>query len=489
VSVRVRRSLRLQLAAWNAVVVLLTALVTLIGLRQGVKWALHHEMDQVLLEDIEEIALGVQQVAGGDFGVLGSDLNRKARGHREHDWFVRLITDDAHVIWQSEGAPDLPMIAPLAGATTPHTSGSFRIAQRRVVGKGSTIHVQVGASLDSLNSDLARIDRFVLLGVGAVLVCAPLLGYWLASRAARTVGEIIGIAAQLRPDRIDDRLPVRGSGDELDQLAWTINGLLDRIAAYLAEKRDFLANAAHELRTPLAAIRSSVEVALNEDRTREEYQDLLVEIIDQGEALETLVNQLLLISESEAEQLKRDHETVAFDEIVRRSSEMFAGVAEARGLGIDVRLESPAPVSGSAHLLRQLVNNLIDNAIKYTPAGGRVDVALTTDAARKHAVLKVADTGIGIGPEDMSKVFDRFYRTDSSRTRADSAGTGLGLSICQAVVAAHGGQIECASRPERGTVFTTTLPLVSSPADQAGADDAAPAGRVAPAEVVRSLGE
>jgi len=484
----VRKSLRLQLAAWNAVVVLLTALVTLVGLRQGVKWALHHEMDQILLEDIEEIALGVQQVPQGDFTGLESALNRKARGHREHDWFVRLITDDARVVWQSEGAPDASIVAPLEVATTPHTIGSFRIAQRRVAGEGATIHVQVGASLDSLHSDLARIDRFVLLGVGAVLVCAPLLGYWLASRAARTVGEIIGVAAQLRPDRIDERLPVRGSGDELDQLARTINGLLDRIAAYLAEKRDFLANAAHELRTPLAAIRSSVEVALNEDRTRDEYQDLLVEIIDQGEALETLVNQLLLISESEAEQLKRDHATVAFDEIVRRSSEMFAGVAEARGLQMDVHIESSVSVSGSAHLLRQLVNNLIDNAIKYTPAGGRVDVSLTIDAARRHAVLRVADSGIGIDPEEVPKVFDRFYRTDRSRSRADSGGTGLGLSICQAVVAAHGGRIECASRPDRGTVFTTTLSLVPGPADLVPTD-AGPLGRLAPAEAVRSLAE
>jgi len=477
----VRKSLRLQLAAWNAVVVLLTALVTLVGLRQGVKWALHHEMDQILLEDIEEIALGVQQVAGGDIGLLESELNRKARGHREHDWFVRLIAEDGRIAWQSVGAPDLSAIDPLAGAATPHTRGNLRIAQRRVAGAGATIHVQVGASLDSLRADLARIDRFVLLGVGAVLVCAPLLGYWLASRAARTVGEIIGVASTLRPDRIDDRLPVRGSGDELDQLALTINGLLDRIAAYLAEKRDFLANAAHELRTPLAAIRSSVEVALNEDRTRDEYQDLLVEIIDQGEALETLVNQLLLISESEAEQLKRDHATVAFNEIVRRSCEMFVGVAEARGLQMDVRIEDSVAVSGSAHLLRQLVNNLIDNAVKYTPAGGRVEVSLTTDAAHRHAVLTVSDTGIGIAPADVPRVFDRFYRTDRSRSRSEAGGAGLGLSICHAVVSAHGGQIECVSRPDRGSAFTVTLAIVPGTSDQRA--DVAVLNRVASAEV------
>jgi signal transduction histidine kinase len=465
-----RNSLRFRLAAWNAVVVLLTALVTLVGLRQGVKWALLHEMDQILVEDIEEIALGVQQVSGHDFSVLGENLNRKALGHRQHGWFVRLLDDTRRVRWQSDSAPQLPNAASNGDLQTPQTVDNFRVAWRSVNSFDEELAVQVGASLDSMQADMARIDRFVLLGVGVVLVCAPLLGYWLASRAARTVGEIIGAAARLRPDRIEERLPVRGTGDELDQLARTINGLLDRIAVYLAEKRDFLANAAHELRTPLAAIHSSVEVALNEDRSREEYQDLLVEIIDQGAALETLVNQLLLISESEAEQLKRDHDIVAFDEIVRRSAEMFGGVAEARGIRLDVHIAGPTWVSGSDHLLRQLANNLIDNAIKYTPTGGRVDVSLAPDAAREHAVLTVADTGIGIASYDIPRVFDRFYRTDHSRTRmAESSGTGLGLSICQAVVAAHGGQIVCTSSPERGTTFTTSLPLVPQPSFVAAA--------------------
>ncbi|MBL8850777.1 MAG: HAMP domain-containing histidine kinase [Planctomycetaceae bacterium] len=459
---RLRSSLRVRLAAWNAVVVLLTALVTLIGLRQGVRWALLHEMDQVLQEDIQEISLNTEQVSGDDFGVLEEYLNRKAAGHIQHGWYVRLIDQSGHVLLASAGAPDREDGPPLNIGATPQTSGRFRVAQHPARGH-EAIRIQVGATLESVNNDLARIDRFVMLAVAVVLIVAPLLGYWLASRAARTVGEIIGAAARLRPDHIDDRLPVRGTGDELDQLARTINGLLDRIAAYLAEKRDFLANAAHELRSPLAAIRSSVEVALNEDRTRTEYQDLLIEIIDQGAALETLVNQLLLISESEAEQLKRDHETVAFDEVVRRSAEMFGGVADARGIRLNVQIAGNIHVSGSSHLLRQLVNNLIDNGIKYTPNDGRVDVTLAADAQREMAVLTVADTGIGISEQDVPKVFDRFYRADTSRTRmAESSGTGLGLSICQAVVAAHGGQIVCTSRPEQGTRFITTLPLVAN---------------------------
>src|SRR5690606_3103371 len=129
------------------------------------------------------------------------------------------------------------------------------------------------------------------------------------SRAARTLGDIIHTASRLRPNHLSERLPIRGTGDELDQLAFTVNGLLDRIAAYLEQKRDFLADAAHELRTPLAAIRSSVEVALNSDRTREEYEDLLVDLIAESSSLETLVNQLLLISESEAELTRHETES------------------------------------------------------------------------------------------------------------------------------------------------------------------------------------
>lgn len=473
---RIQKTLRFRLAAWNAVVVVLTALTTLVGLRQGVNWALLHEMDQILLEDVAEITLGIQQSPEGDYRRLTENLNRKALGHRQHGWFVRLLDEGGRTLWESADVPAEVREFAADDASPPRTIGRYRVTRRPARAGTQTVGVQVGAALDSLRRDLARIDRLVLLAVGVVLVGAPLVGYWLASRAARTIGQIIRAAARLRPDHLDERLPVRGTGDELDQLARTINGLLDRIAAFLAEKRDFLANAAHELRTPLAAIRSSVEVALNEERSREEYQDLLVEIIDQGTALETLVNQLLLISESEAEQLKRDHQMVALDAIVRRSAEMFAGVADASGIELVVRVDGPAVVSGSRHLLDQLVNNLLDNAIKYTHRPGRVSVELRSDAAGGRAVLTVTDSGIGIPAEDVPRVFDRFFRSDRSRTRmSHTTGTGLGLSICKAVVMAHGGEITCASRLERGTQFTVVLPLVSEsafpPQRRAAADD------------------
>jgi signal transduction histidine kinase len=313
---------------------------------------------------------------------------------------------------------------------------------------------------------MARIDGTVVVAAGFVLLIAPATGYWLASRAVGPLGKITQTAARLRPSRLQERLPVRGTGDELDQLAVTVNGFLDRIAVYLQQKRDFLAHAAHELRSPLAAIRSSVEVALNGDRSKEEYENLLIDIIDEGAALETLVNQLLLISETEAEHLKSEYSAVKLDTIVAQTVNMFQGVAESREITLELHSSGPMHVLGNRNLLRQLANNLVDNAIKYTPAGGRVTVELNHEERSNTAVLTVSDTGIGIAPEDVPRVFDRFFRADRSRTKfTDAVGTGLGLSICQAVIVAHGGEITCQSEPAVGTRLVVRLPAMTAAPD------------------------
>lgn len=453
------KTLRFRLAAWNAVVVMLTALVVLIALREGVRWAILHEMDAILREDSEEIVLALRDLSPDQFHLLTDELERKAIGHRHHGWFAQLVGADGAVIWSNADAPDVGALEPPRSGS-PQSVGHHRLLERRVDHHaGKVALVRVGSRLDFLRTNLGRIDRLVLLSVGLVLVMGPLVSYWLAGRATKTVGEITKSAERLRPDYLDERLPIRGTGDELDRLALTVNGLLDRIAAYLAQKRDLLANAAHELRTPLAAIRSSIEVALGSRRSETEYQDLLVDVIDQAAALETLVNQLLLISESEAQRLKVDQDLVDLSELARQSAEMFAGIAEARNVALDVPASEAVAIRGNRRLLRQVINNLIDNAIKYTPAGGRVTVEVSRDPRRRKAILTVSDTGIGISPSDVPKVFDRFFRGDKARTRpAKAAGTGLGLSICQAAVAAHQGQISCHSELAKGSTFVVELP-------------------------------
>jgi heavy metal sensor kinase len=455
------RTLRFRLAAWNAAIVIITALVTLLGLRQGVRWALMHELDQMLADDTREIELAIASTAPGGILRLQSELSRMARGHQHRGWYVELLDADEQVLWTS---PDALPVSPVELGRKdgrPVTFDGYRFVQSAVRKPVDGIHyVRVGATLSRIAEDIARIDRWVMLAAGAVLLIAPLCGYWLAARAARTLGELISTAARLRPSVFNERLPVRGSGDELDQLALTINGLLDRIAAYLNTKRDFLANAAHELRTPLAAIRSSVEVALNGERTVEEYEELMIDVIDECSALEALVNQLLLLAETESDLPSAKFEPLDLRELAAKAIDMFSGVAETRGIRLRAGVLDSAPVVGNPLHLRQVLNNLIDNAVKYTAAGGEVVVQLQVDAGARTVRLQVRDTGQGITPSERRLIFERFYRGESSRSRHTSpGGAGLGLSICQSVVHNHAGDIDCESEPARGTTFTVTLPL------------------------------
>jgi signal transduction histidine kinase len=460
------KTLRFRLAAWNAGVVVVTALLTLLGLRQGVQWALLREVDQVLVEDAHEIALDFEKLSPEKLQDLKDELLRKAQGHKQRGWYVKLCDGANHVVWATTGAPEPTPSTPLEKDSEPWTYLDYRIVRRHVPNSIADIEIiLVGATLRHVYDDVARIDRWVALAAGAVLLTAPLCGYWLAARAARTVAAITESASRMRPAHLGERLPIRGTGDEIDQLALTINGLLDRIAEHLKRKRDFLANAAHELRTPLAAIRSSVEVTLASERSPEAYRELLEDIIEEGSALETLVNQLLLISESEPDREHRDWEPTSLDEVVAKAVEMFRGVAEVRETTLAVEHVDRASVLGNRVHLRQVVNNLLDNAIKYTPPGGRVNVRLETSNGGDDVRLTVSDNGAGIDARDVPVIFDRFFRTDRARSRDETRGAGLGLSICKSVVESHHGTIRCESQIGQGTMMIVVLPAINGTAN------------------------
>ncbi|HWL07256.1 MAG TPA: HAMP domain-containing sensor histidine kinase [Planctomicrobium sp.] len=466
---RFRRTLRFRLAAMNAMVVVLISLTALAIVRQGVEWALYRELDQLLTEDLQEVSLSVRGHHAHDFELIQDELSRKSLGRSQHGWFVELRDSQGSTIWASEGAPVITDRGGAALPSAPFTQDDFRIVHRQVRPESHRIHsVYVGSKLELLHLDMKRIDRLVLAASIVLIVTAPLCGYWLAGRATRSIAEIIQTASRLRPTRLDERLPLRGVDDELDLLAQTINGLLDRIANYLLQRREFLANAAHELRTPLAAIRSCIEVALDGRKMSEEEQALLENLIHQSNFLEVLVNQLLVISENETGQWAFDPEQVPLHEVVQRAIDMFQGVSEANGIALQFKEKQVAHVSGSRRYLRQVVNNLIDNAVKYTRPGGRISVSLTVDTAQSTVLLTVADTGVGIAEKDVARVFERFFRADRGRGRETSIqGTGLGLSICEAVVTAHGGTIECQSQLHEGTTIIIHLPLLSEQTDAA----------------------
>jgi signal transduction histidine kinase len=301
----------------------------------------------------------------------------------------------------------------------------------------------------------------MVLAAALLLVLTPLGCYWLAGRATAPIAQIIRTTSQLRPSQLNERLPLRNTGDELDQLSQTINGLLDRLASFVNEKRDFLANAAHELRSPLAAIRSSVEVALNSKRSSGEYVALLEEIMEECSDLGVLVNQLLLLTESEKADLGPPSGPVALDRVTRRSFNMFQGVAEAEGLELTLtQVDTQIWVHGDEHHLQQVINNLVDNAIKFTAPAGKVQVEVRSLADEGFALLQVSDTGMGIAVEDQGRIFERFYRGDHSRQRqGHQRGNGLGLAICHSIVTSLGGSITVQSQPGVGSTFRVKIPL------------------------------
>jgi signal transduction histidine kinase len=236
--------------------------------------------------------------------------------------------------------------------------------------------------------------------------------------------------------------------------------MIARLEKSFSEIRRFTADASHEIRTPLTAIRTEAEVALRQPLTAPEYQQLLGSILEECERLGRLTDQLLTLAREDAGSSRAGWEAVDLATLIKDVTETLRPVAENKGLYLQSETNGPVTVSGNNLSLRQVFFNVLDNAIKYTPSGGNVKVQL--NRGDDEAVVTIQDTGIGIGPEHLPLVFDRFYRVDKARTRAEG-GTGLGLSIARSTVIVHGGRIELRSQPGKGTTCIVSLPKESAP--------------------------
>lgn len=459
-------SLHFRLTLWYSVVTLLVVVASLGAVRESVRLTLMGEIDDILREEALEVSSTVEELYP-DFERIGHELNRKAQTHEHSDMFIRLADRSDAIVFQTVTIPSAIANRPpfLLNADRPQTISGYRLIRHDTKRPGVPRHsIQVGVSTEYVSRDVASIER-ILATIGvAVLFITPIGGYWLAGRATRPLARIIDITARLHPANLDERLHLRGTRDELDRLSQTINGLLDRIALYLGQMRQFTADAAHELRSPMAAMQSSLDVALAIDRTPEEYKEILAQTLEECASLRDLINKLLTLAETDAGRITTPTQPIELEKIVSRSCEMFTAVAETREVKLQLAKLEPARVNGDAARLRQVITNLIDNAIKFTPAGGSVTVELTTDQHSHEAQLRVCDTGVGIVAADLPHIFERFYRADKARQRGDkSAGSGLGLSICESIVSAYNGTIRADSYPGRGTTIFVTLPLADAP--------------------------
>ena len=459
-----RLPLQAKLTWWNSLVMVLMTLLALAIVHEGVRWSLQKELQSVLDAEAFEMALSTGNGSPDSDGFF-SGLERAAAGHIQRGWFVQMFDRQGkRLLWSSQNTPAELRAAPKFVGRRSASLGpdDYRFSEALLpAAEDPKYLVRVGTSLRFIQEDVYLVTRVVTPVLCVALILAPLGGYLLARRATAPLQQIITTTRSLKPDQLDQRLPLRQSGDELDQLSIEINQFLDQIRDYLQTNREFVANAAHELRSPLTALITSVDVALTRDRSPEEYQELLATVLDECRQLSSLANQLLLLAESDAGLLERQKGPARLDEITRAAIDMFRGVAEEKRLHVVCRIPSEVTVMGDATRLRQVVNNLIDNAIKFTPSEGRIEVALTKSIEPYEIRLTVSDTGIGIPPEHQPYVFDRFYQVDSSR-RSESVlhGTGLGLSICRSIVQAFGGRIELTSEANRGTTFQIVFPRV-----------------------------
>lgn len=459
-------TLRFRLTVWNTAIVLLMVVVTLWGVREGLRLTLWHEADDQLSDDAQEILLTIEQLYP-DVNEIHAELDRKAISHTHQGLYIQIFNSEHKADWTSNynTPPSIPPFEPEQTNEGPYSVGQYRLVQLELdKPRVPRWTIRVAASFAPLDEDVARLTRLMLAAGTLVMIVSPLGGYWLAGRATRPLAQIIETTGRLHAGNLDERLVLRGTRDELDQLSATINGFLDRIAAFVSQNREFTANAAHELRSPLTAIQSSIEVALNSDRTVDEYNELICDILEECSNLRVLVNQMLILAESDAGRLLITAEVVDLEQIVQRACEMFQGVAESRNIELCLLSSGPVQVLGDATRLRQVINNLIDNAIKFSEEGGQIAVQVRHSSADGLALFSVRDHGSGIAAEDLPHIFERFYLGDKARLRDKKGrGSGLGLPICQSIVAAHGGQIHVSSTLGVGTIVTVSLASTPGP--------------------------
>jgi signal transduction histidine kinase len=321
--------------------------------------------------------------------------------------------------------------------------------------------VQVGKSSESRNDLLARFRAALGLVTLSIVVLA-LTGGWVATQSA--IQPIRRLTAAVRriiaTSRTDERVPVSRHDDAINELTALFNTMLDKIEGLVRGMRGALDTVSHDLRTPLTRLRGTAEMALAAAPDLDRYRDALADCVEESDRVLVMLNTLMDISEAESGAMPLHREPVPLGEVVERATDLYREVADAKGVMLVARTAADAVADADRVRIEQVAANLLDNAIKYTPAGGSVTIEAAREADR--AVLRVHDTGAGIAADEVPRIWERLFRGDASRTER---GLGLGLSLVKAIVEAHGGMVGVATEVGRGTTFTVALPYARSSAE------------------------
>ena len=334
--------------------------------------------------------------------------------------------------------------------------GKIRLRNETVPGEGEMYLLVVGASMRQMDDTLRSFLKALAWLIPSGVLLAAIASWFMAGKALEPVAALSKAAGEIAVTSLNRRLPVRGTNDELDQLAAEFNDTLARLEKAVGEMKQFTASISHELRTPLAVLRGEAEVALMQADSQEQYRRVLSSQLEEFEKLSRMINQLLTLARAESGDVAIAHESVNISSMTRSLAEQLEPVAASKDVTLSWNCDSDVILRGDASWIERIILNLADNAIKFTRPGGHVSMTVSRNG--NSAILEVADDGIGIVPEAVPHIFERFYRADPSRAnRAD--GAGLGLSLVKWAVDQHHGSVQVDSTPGRGTRFVVKIPL------------------------------
>lgn len=457
-------SIRLRLTAWYFVSLALILALFAFGAWAAMKISMRAAVDR----DLEQRIRDVREFTAQELSLGEAELLEELQEHSLlglGGGLLQMSDPSGRVLFRSGRLKNTPLdlLNPAPGdgntrfASRAAGGQPVRVAARVVEVSGRQFLIQVAEPMSQFNESLARFEGILLVLAPCFLLLATAGGFWIASRALAPVDRITNDARAIRAENLSARLAMPRVRDELGRLTETLNEMLDRIETDVKRIVQFTADASHELRAPLTLIHTAAEFSLRRERSREELVEAMRKIVRESERTSRLVDDLLLLAraDSQADALRLAPTDVS--STGREAAELAAGLAQAKNIEISSEIPHQALVmNADEKLLEQLWLILLDNAVKYTPEGGRIRFAMRP--VNSHLETTVRDTGIGIAPSDLPHVYDRFWRADKVRSRA-AGGAGLGLAIARWIVQTHHGEIVIDSELGRGSEVKVRLPL------------------------------